>query len=235
MAIDTGSDQPAGPRCPNCGTPYESGSTFCGNCGASLSGGSATGTLAGADGDAVRFDVQYPEELSRWLIFVKWLLAIPHFLILYALGIVAGIVVFIAFFAILFTKQFPRGLFDFAVNIHRWNENVVSYISLMRDEYPPFAWDPGIYPVTYEVDYPQELNRWLPLVKWLLVIPHLIVLLVLYFAASVVVFIAFFAILFTKQFPRGMFDFVVAVMRWWNRVYAYMYLMRDEYPPFSLK
>jgi hypothetical protein len=79
------------------------------------------------------------------------------------------------------------------------------------------------------------MNRWLPLVKWLLAIPHIIVLSVLYVAAIVVIFIAWFAILFTGQFPRGMFDFVVGVMRWNNRVYAYFYLLRDEYPPFSLK
>jgi hypothetical protein len=183
----------------------------------------------------VRFDVQYPEQLSRWLIFVKWILAIPHFLILYALNAVAGICVLIGFFAILFTRQFPRGLWDFVVNTRRWNENNSAYIALMRDEYPPFSWEPGVYPVTLEVDYPEEMNRWLPLVKWLLAIPHLIVLSVLYIAAIVVIIIAWFAILFTGQFPRGMFDFVVGVMRWNNRVYAYFYLLRDEYPPFSLK
>jgi hypothetical protein len=105
----------------------------------------------------------------------------------------------------------------------------------MRDEYPPFSWEPGLYPVEYDVAYPEEMNRWLPLVKWLLIIPHVIVLMVLWFAAAVVIFIAWFAILFTAKFPRGMFDFVVGVMRWSNRVYAYAYLIRDEYPPFSLE
>jgi hypothetical protein len=183
----------------------------------------------------VRFDVQYPEQLSRWLIFVKWILAIPHFIILYALNAVAGICVLIGFFAILFTRQFPRGLWDFVVNTRRWNENNSAYIALLRDEYPPFSWDPGVYPVTLEIDYPEEMNRWLPLVKWLLAIPHIIVLSILYIAAIVVIIIAWFAILFTGQFPRGMFDFVVGVMRWNNLVYAYFYLLRDEYPPFSLK
>ena len=195
----------------------------------------ATEVASAGAGYPVRFDVEYPEQLSRWLIFVKWLLAFPHFLILYALGTVAGIAVLIAFFAILFTRRFPRGLFDFVVNTRRWNENMTAYIGLLRDEYPPFSWEPGVYPVTYEVDYPQELNRWLPLIKWLLIIPHLIVVSVLYVVSFVVVVIAWFAILFTGRFPRGMFDFNVGVMRWWNRVYAYMYLLRDEYPPFSLK
>ena len=149
----------------------------------------------------LRFDVEYPERLSRLLIFVKWLLAIPHGLILYALSIVAFIMTFIAFFAILFTKQFPRGLFDFLVNTGRWNANYSACTAFMRDKYPPFSWEPGLYPVTYEVDYPDELNRWLPLVKWLLALPHFIVLQLLYIAAMFVLVIAWFAILFTGRFP----------------------------------
>ena len=184
----------------------------------------------------LRFDVEYPEELSRWLIFVKLLLAIPHFIILWALAIAAGVMGFIAFFAILFTKRYPRGLFDFVVNVNRWSANVDAYTSFLRDEYPPFSWEPGQYAVTYEVDYPEELNRWLPLVKWwLLAIPHYIVLFFLGIAAFVVWVIAFFAILFTKRFPRGLFDFIVGVTRWEYRVNAYTGLLRDEYPPFSLK
>src|SRR3989304_8752615 len=135
---------------------------------------------AGAPGYPLRFDIEYPENLSRWLIFVKWLLAIPHFLILYALMGVANVILFIAFFAILFTRRFPRGLFDFVVNIYRWNANVSAYVGLLRDEYPPFSWEAGKYPVTYEVDYPEQLNRWLPLIKWLLAIPHYIVLALLF-------------------------------------------------------
>lgn len=183
----------------------------------------------------LRFDVEYPESLSRLLIFVKWLLAIPHLLILSALGAVARVLTIIALGAILFTKRFPPGLFDMVVNIQRWSANASAYIGLLRDEYPPFSWDPGQYPVQYEVDYPDELNRWLPLIKWLLVIPHVIVLMFVYIAALVVWIIAWFAILITGKFPRGMFDFVVGVTRWTYRVNAYTYLQRDEYPPFSLK
>ena len=186
-------------------------------------------------GYPLRFDVEYPESLSRLLIFVKWLLAIPHFLVLYALGTVAYVLTIIAFFAILFTKKFPQGLFDMVVNIQRWNANVYAYAGLLRDEYPPFSWDPGQYPVKYEVDYPDELNRWLPLIKWLLVIPHVIVLMFVFIAAFVVWIIAWFAILITGKFPRAMFDFLVGVTRWQYRVNAYLYLQRDEYPPFSLK
>lgn len=182
----------------------------------------------------LRYDVQYPEKLSRGLIFVKWLLAIPHFLILSVLSNLQGVITLIVFFAILFTKRFPRGLFDFYVNAGRWAANVSAYVSLMRDEYPPFGWESGKYPITYEVDYPQELSRWMIFVKWLLAIPHLIVLSVLGVVAIVVVGIAWFAILFTGQFPRGMFDFTVGVTRWAYRAQAYIVLLRDEYPPFSL-
>jgi len=180
-------------------------------------------------------DVEYPEALNRWLVLVKWLLVIPHLLVLWALGLVASIIVFIAFFAILFTRKFPQGLFEFVANYFRWSLNVSVYYSLMRDEYPPFSWDAGQYPVTLEVDYAQELNRWLPLIKWLLIIPHFLVLLVLGIVVSVIWIIAFFVILFTKRYPRGLFDFVAGFFRWAYRVNVYYYLMRDEYPPFSLK
>jgi hypothetical protein len=197
------------------------------------SGGGVTTTATGGS-YPLNFDVQYPDELNRWLPLVKWILVIPQSLIVYVLGAVVQVIILIALFAILFTRKYPQGLFDFAAGFYRWNANVVSYSFLMRDEYPPFSWDPGIYPVTYEVSNPGELNRWLPLVKWLLAIPHYIALLVLGFIAFFIWIIAFFAILFTTRYPRGMFDFIVGYQRWTNRVAAYIGLMRDEYPPFSL-
>jgi hypothetical protein len=183
----------------------------------------------------LRLDVDYPEQLNRWLPLIKWLLAIPHLLIVYALINVAYIIQIIAFFAILFTTKFPQPLFEFVVNIYRWQMNVSAYTGLMRDEYPPFSWEPGLYPVTFEIEYPENLNRWLPLVKWILAFPHYVVLFALFIAAAVVLLIAFFAILFTTRFPPGLFEFNVGVLRWWQRVNAYVYFMRDEYPPFSLK
>jgi hypothetical protein len=184
----------------------------------------------------VRYDVEYPEGLSRWKIFVKWLFAIPQFIVLYLLGIVLSVMVFIAFFSILFTKKWPRGMFDFAVQIQRWTSNVATYVLLERDEYPPFSGEAGEYPLTYEVDYDVTLSRWKIFLKWLFAIPHWILLVFLGIAAYVVAIIAFFAILFTGHYPRGMFDFNVGVFRWYQRVYAYSYLlMTDRYPPFSLK
>ena len=191
---------------------------------------------AGSDYPVI-FDVEYPERLSRWKIFVKWLLAIPHFIIVSLLQAVNSVLVLIAFFAILFTKKWPRGLFDFSVQIQRWSANVIVYgITLQRDEYPPFSGDAGQYPVTLDVEYREDLSRWMIFVKWLLVIPHVIVLMFVLLAAYVVVVIAFFAILFTGRYPRGMFDFVTGAGRWTARVNAYYsWLMTDRYPPFSLK
>jgi hypothetical protein len=185
----------------------------------------------------LRFDVEYPERLSRWKIFLKWLFAIPQLIILYLLSVVVSVLVFIAFFAILFTKKWPRGMFDFAVQIQRWTFNVYAYVGLLRDEYPPFSGEPGAYPpVTLEIDYDENLSRWKIFLKWLFAIPHLIVLSFLSIAAFVVLIVAWFAILFTGQFPRGMFDFVVGTMRWYERVNAYAFLlMTDRYPPFALK
>jgi hypothetical protein len=183
----------------------------------------------------VTFNVEYPQQLSRWLIFVKWLLAIPHLIILYLLSIASAVVTFVAFFAILFTKRYPEGLFQFVVGINRWNANVYAYLFLLRDEYPPFSMDAGKYPVAYDVQYPQELSRWLIFVKWLLALPHYIILWLLYIVAFLVLVIAWFAILFTKTFPDSMYKFVVGVSRWQLRVTAYTNLLRDEYPPFSME
>jgi len=183
----------------------------------------------------LRYDVEYPERLSRWLIFVKWLLGIPHFLILYALGAVAYVIMIIAWFAILFTGRYPQGLFNFVVGVYRWNANVGAYLVLMRDDYPPFSMEAGRYPVTFEVDYPERLSRWLIFVKWLLVIPNVIVLMVVGLAYYVTLIVAWFAILFTGHYPEGLFHFGVGVQRWGLRVSAYaFYLFTDKYPPFSL-
>jgi hypothetical protein len=121
------------------------------------------------------------------------------------------------------------------VNVYRWQANVSAYVMLMRDEYPPFSWDPGRYPVTYSVEYPAELSRWMIFVKWLLAIPHIVVLGLLYIGAIVALLVAWFSILFTKRFPESLFRYIVGVFRWQQRVYAYAYLMRDEYPPFSME
>jgi hypothetical protein len=193
--------------------------------------------VTAAPGYPARFGVEYPERLSRWKIFLKWLFAIPQLIIVYLLQAVAGIIVVVAFFAILFTKRWPRGLFDFMVQIQRWTANVTVYaLTLMRDEYPPFSGEEGEYPVRLEVDYDDNLSRWMIFVKWLLVLPHLIVLIFVVIAAYIVVMVAWFAILFTGRYPRGMFDFVAGTMRWWIRVQAYAHwLTTDRYPPFSLK
>src|SRR4030042_2817135 len=111
------------------------------------------------------FDVEYPEKLSRWLIFVKGLLAIPHWIILYALRAVAGAVTVVAWFAILFTGRYPKGLFDFVVGIYRWQHNVNAYVMLMRDEYPPFSLSAGQHPLPFDIEYPERLSRPLLFVK----------------------------------------------------------------------
>ncbi len=196
---------------------------------------SETAVAAPAAGMPIQFDVEYPEELSRLLIFVKWLLVIPHLLVLSVLAFVQYVITIFAFFTILFTKKYPEGLFAISVGVMRWTQNANAYMLLMRDEYPPFSWEPGEYPVTLEIEYPDELSRWAPLYKWLLAIPNLIVFIIVSFIAYLLIWIAWFAILFTGKFPRGLFDFVVGTQRWGVRLNAYMYLMRDEYPPFSLK
>jgi hypothetical protein len=191
---------------------------------------SAEATVAGAPGYPLRYDVEYPEELSRWLIFVKWLFAFPHYVILNL--VTAGNLPIAALLTILFRRKYPRWWFDFLVGLLRYQYRFGAYLFLMRDDFPALEEEQAVH---LDVEYPGSLNRWLPLVKWLLAIPHFIVLLFLIIAAAVVGFIAWFAILFTKRYPRGLFDFVVGVNRWFLRVSAYaFYLFTDEYPPFSL-
>ena len=184
----------------------------------------------------VTFDVEYPEgQGARWMILVRWILAIPHWIVLYILQYIAYLFTFIAFFTVLFAKTYPNGMFRFMAGWLRWTQNVGAYAAF-RNEYPPFSLREGAYaPVQLTIEKPVEYNRWLPLIKWLLAIPHFIVIVVLGFIAIFVGLYMLIAVLVTGAYPRGAFDFLVGVSRWGVRVNAYVYLLVDEYPPFSLK
>jgi len=180
----------------------------------------------------LRFDVDYPERLSRWKIFLKWLLAFPHLIIIYVIS-GAMYIPAAAFLTILFRKKYPRWWFDFLVNFLRYQYRINVYLLLMRDDYPALDEEQAVH---LDVEYPDDLNRWLPFVKWLLALPHLIVLMILGIVYYVVLIIAWFAILFTARYPRPLFAYSVGVNRWALRVSAYaFYLLTDKYPPFSLK
>ena len=137
---------------------------------------------------------------------------------------------------ILFRRRYPRWWFDFALELARFGARVGAYFVLLTDEYPSTVEEQKVH---LEIDYPdveRDLNRWLPLLKWFLALPHILVLLLLSVAAFFAVLISWFAILFTGRYPRGLFDFVVGVGRWWLRVQAYaILLVTDRYPPFSLR
>lgn len=150
------------------------------------------------------------------------------------LGLVAFVMAVIAWFAILFANQHPRGLWDFARYFMRWRARAVSYTALLRDEYPPFG--DTAYPVTYEVEYPEQpRNKWSVGLRIIYAIPHLIVLFFLGIAWFITAVIAWFAILFTGSYPEGLARFAVGYLRWSVRVESYALLMRDEYPPFSFE
>jgi hypothetical protein len=146
-----------------------------------------------------------------------------------------GVLFFGPLLMILFRQKYPRWWFDWNLELQRFSNRVGAYMALMDDRYPATDEHQSVH-----LDYPypdaqRDLNRWLPLVKWLLAIPHYIVLFFLWIAALVVVIVAWFAILFTGRYPRGMFDFVEGVIRWNNRVIAYAWvLVTDRYPPFRL-
>ncbi len=193
----------------------------------------------------VRGALTEPPSNALWLI--KWLLAIPHYIILAFLWIAFIIVWIIAFFAILFTGKYPKGLFDFNVGVLRWSWRVgfYSYQALATDKYPPFTLESvDDYPADLEVVYPERLSQGLVLVKWwLLAIPHLIIVGLFRGGHSesggglvfILTIIAAIILLFTGKYPEDIFKFVIGMNRWSYRVYAYMSLMTDEYPPFQLQ
>jgi hypothetical protein len=178
-------------------------------------------------------EVERQEEYNRFLPLVKWLLLIPHYIVLAVLGIAAFIVVVIAFFAVLFTRRYPRGMFDFVVGVYRWTWRVFAYLLLMTDRYPPFtlADDPE-FPARFEITYPEEVDRWRPLVQWLLILPYGLIARILQYLAGIIAFFAVFTILFTRRYPEGMFRIVLVTMRWNARASAYAGFMTTRYPPF---
>jgi hypothetical protein len=182
-----------------------------------------------------------PEKIANWRPLLNWLLAIPHYIVLYALQIMSRAVGIISWFAIVFTGKLPEGLANVQVMYLRYNLRTYTFAGFMREEYPPFgfatsATDPGDDP-RVRVDVRPELtdrNRATAFFRIILVIPHFLVLAVLFIASFVVTVIAFFAVLFTGRWPAGMRDFVVNVWRWGLRVNTYFLLLTDEYPPFAL-
>ncbi|MEU4464879.1 DUF4389 domain-containing protein [Streptomyces sp. NPDC024017] len=199
----------------------------------------------------VRLEASVDSRLSRWMWLVKWLLAIPHYIVLVFLWIAFVVVTVIAFFAILFTTRYPRPLFDFSVGVLRWNWRVSYYAhtALGTDRYPPFTLaDVPDYPAHFDVVYPERLSRGLVLVKWwLLAIPQYIVVAIFtgggwddegdWRGGGLMPFLSFVAVvilLFTARYPRHLFDFLIGLARWTARVTAYAALLTDQYPPFRL-
>jgi hypothetical protein len=211
---------------------------------------------AEADTYAARLQIDYPERLDRLTTFFRIIWIIPIAIILGLLtasggtrvvtetgetirrsgGGIAGGLAMATALMILFRQRYPRWWFDFARELVRFEMRVGAYLALLTDRYPSTVDEQSVH---LEVDYPdveRDLNRWLPLVKWLLAIPHVIVLVVLLIVAIFAIVIAWFAILFTGRYPRALFDFVVGVSRWALRVQAYaMLLVTDRYPPFSTR
>jgi hypothetical protein len=209
----------------------------------------------------VSYDVDRPEQYNRLTVAFRLILVIPQLFLVGGapffsggsssyqddsgivvavslatagiLTVVASILVFIAWFAILFTRRFPESFRDFVVMIYRWAMNVHAYIALQTNPYPPFSGN-APYPLRVQVQPPDLHNRLTVLFRFFLLIPHLVVLFFLQIAQGVVSIIAWFAILITGQYPEGMYNFSVGVSRWYARVYAYSFLLVDEYPPFSL-
>lgn len=196
-----------------------------------------------------RLQIDYPDQHNRVTTLFRVFLIIPIVIVIAVLtagdkgddtarfaggGISTGL--FLAtLLLIVFRQRYPRWWFDFALELTRFGARIGAYGALLTDRYPSTVEEQSVH---LEVDYPdaeRDLNRWLPLVKWFLAIPHYVVLIVLTVAAVIAVIIAWFAILITGRYPQGLFNFVVGVGRWWLRVQSYAFLLvTDRYPPFSL-
>ncbi len=197
----------------------------------------------------VQFDVDFPErKLDRLTTAIRLIAAIPILIVLSLLSgqtlnddnrntlVIGGAAVFLPLVLMLVVRQkYPRWWFDWNLNLLRFSNRVAAYLALLDDRYPSTDDEQAVH---LDFPYPDthQMNRWLPLVKWLLAIPHYVVLFFLWIAALVSIVIAWFAILFTGTYPRSLFNYVVGVLRWNNRVIAYAFtLVTDQYPPFSLR
>ncbi len=208
-----------------------------------------------------RLEIDYPDTLDRVSTFFRLIWAIPIVILLSVLsangsstvttvretgetvsqavstgGGIAGALSFATMLMIVVRQKYPRWWFEFALEFNRFSMRVGAYLALLTDRYPSTTETQTVHLDFHYPDVGRDLNRWLPLLKWLLALPHYIVLAALAFVAIVAVVAAWFAILFTGRYPRGIFDYVTGVARWGLRVQAYAFLLvTDKYPPFSLK
>ncbi len=190
----------------------------------------------------VSLEAELDSQLSRWLWLVKWILIIPHVIVLAILWLVMVILTVAAFFAVLFTGRYPRGIFDYNVGVLRWTWRVsfYSYSALGTDRYPPFSLKDADYPARLKIEYPERLSRGLVLVKWILGIPHFFVVGIFQGGEfgglnSLLVVFSAIVLLFAGRYPTDIFHLVVGINRWSLRVAVYALLRRDEYPPFRLE
>lgn len=178
--------------------------------------------------------------IARWRPLTQWLLAIPHLAIAWALGYLRNVLSLISLVCILVTKRIPRPIFDATAMVYRYEWRAVSYALFLHEDYPPFdftasAEDDELEPhTTLSITYPEQLNRWKPLYKWLLALPHYFVVAALAIVAGFAFLAGFFAVLVTGEYPHRIRDFLVAVYRYVLRVQAYVGLLTDAYPPFAL-
>ncbi len=181
----------------------------------------------------VRLQIDLSERGNRLTTFFRLLLAIPHFIALMVLGLVADIGTIVLWIVIIITGKRPAGLARFLVYHLRWSTRVNAYLSLLTDEYPPFSGDERQYPARIQVDYSERGNRLTTFFRLLLAIPHFIALMVLGLVADIGTIVLWIVIIITGKRPAGLARFLVYYLRWSTRVNAYLSLLTDDYPPFN--
>lgn len=188
----------------------------------------------------VELEFQADRHITQWRPLVQWLLAIPHLMVASALQGLRQVLTLISLFTVLFTKRIPRPIFDAIVMTYRYEWRAMSYALFMHEDYPPFDFEPsseddGLEAHTsLRLSYPEHLERWKPLYKWFLAIPHYFVVAGLFIVACLGIVAGFFAVLVTGKYPEGIRNFLVSAYRYALRVQAYVGFLTDRYPPFSL-
>ncbi|TMK40090.1 MAG: DUF4389 domain-containing protein [Actinobacteria bacterium] len=193
------------------------------------------GPAAAADHYPVQLEIDYTRKHSRIMLFLRLLLVIPHLVVLTVLYVISSILTLVAAVAVLITRHYPKGIFNFNVGVARYGWRVTAYMLMLTDRFPPFALTAHEkYPVRFRIEYPGSVARWRVLFAWLVALPVLLIVYVLMAVLEILTFLVFFILLITARYPKGLFGLNVGILRLNARAGAYAGFMCTQYPPFDL-
>jgi hypothetical protein len=201
-----------------------------------MSASDATPGPAAAAGEyPVQLEIDYTRKHSRVMLFLRWLLMIPHVVVLTVLYVIGTVLTLVAAVVVIVTRHYPKGIFDFNVGVARYGWRVTAYMLMLTDRFPPFALTAHEkYPIRYRIEYPGSVARWRVLFAWLVALPVLLIVNLLMAVVEILWLVVFFIILITGRYPEGLFNLTAGVLRLNARAGAYTAFMCTKYPPFDL-